>query len=249
MLKTENLLGDDLPDVKVGIGCAPDSKYVETSVRTLNNPNVIIYRDPQKLADDLADGTIGAAVRGDMASARLLPLIRKSLGLDRLQRTVIMGYRGKVIMVAPVGIDEGWTVEDRVTMAERSEALMKRLGCGDVRIAVMSGGRNDDVGRNEAVDKTLNEAREVVMQLNRDGRTSYDAQILIEDAVEDADLIIAPNGITGNLIFRTMHFIGNCPAFGAPLVNTDKIFVDTSRVKTDYTDSIILAMRLAEMRE
>lgn len=249
MLKTENLLGDDLPDVKVGIGCAPDSKYVETSVRTLNNPNVIIYRDPQKLADDLADGTIGAAVRGDMASARLLPLIRKSLGLDRLQRTVIMGYRGKVIMVAPVGIDEGWAVEDRVTMAERSEALMKRLGCGDVRIAVMSGGRNDDVGRNEAVDKTLNEAREVVMQLNRDGRTSYDAQILIEDAVEDADLIIAPNGITGNLIFRTMHFIGNCPAFGAPLVNTDKIFVDTSRVKTDYTDSIILAMRLAEMRE
>lgn len=249
MLKTENLLGDDLPNVKVGIGCAPDSKFVETSVRTLSNPNVIIYRDPQKLADDLASGVIDAAVRGDMASAKLLPLVRKALGLEHLQRAVLMGYRGKVVTVAPVGIDEGWTVDDRVSMAERSEDLLIKLGCEDVHIAVMSGGRNDDVGRNESVDTTLNEAREAVIRLNRDGYESYDAEILIENAVEEADLIIAPNGITGNIIFRTMHFIGGCPAYGAPVINTDKVFIDTSRGKTDYTDSIILAMKLAGMKE
>ncbi len=66
--------------------------------------------------------------------------------------------------------------------------------------------------------------------------------------MEEADVIIAPNGIVGNIIFRSMHFIGGCPAYGAPLINTDKVFVDTSRVKTDYTDSIILAMKLAEMK-
>lgn len=248
MLKAEYHLGDDLPNVKVGIGCAPDSKFVETSVRTLNNPNVIIYRDPQKLADDLASGVIDAAVRGDMASAKLLPLVRKALGLDRLQRAVLMGYRGKVICMAPVGIDEGWTVEDRVSMAERSVDLYTRLGCKDVRIAVMSGGRNDDVGRNEEVDESLKQARDVVISLNRDGYDSYDTEILLENAVEEADVIIAPNGIVGNIIFRSMHFIGGCPAYGAPLINTDKVFVDTSRVKTDYTDSIILAMKLAEMK-
>ena len=67
--------------------------------------------------------------------------------------------------------------------------------------------------------------------------------------MEDADLIIAPNGITGNLIFRVMHFLGNAPAFGAPLINSDKVFVDTSRVKTDFTDSIVLAMKLAGMKQ
>ena len=46
-----------------------------------------------------------------------------------------------------------------------------------------------------------------------------------------------------------MHFIGNAPAFGAPLINSDKVFVDTSRVKTDFTDCIILAMKLAGMKE
>ena len=82
MLKSDILLDEDLPNVKVGIGCAPDSKFVEVSVRALNNPNVIIYRDPQKLADDLASGKIDAAVRGDMSSSKLLPLIKKALNLE-----------------------------------------------------------------------------------------------------------------------------------------------------------------------
>ena len=249
MLKSDILLDEDLPNVKVGIGCAPDSKYVEVSVRALNNPNVIIYRDPQKLADDLANGVIDAAVRGDMSSSKLLPLIKKALGLEILERVVIMGYRDKAIFVAPVGIDEGWSVEDRIDMAVRSEVLMKKLGCGNVRIAVMSGGRDEDLGRLDVVDETITDAMEIVKRLNKKGYDAYDAQILLEDAVDEADLIIAPNGITGNLIFRTMHFIGNAPAFGAPLINSDKVFVDTSRVKTDFTDCIILAMKLAGMKE
>ena len=249
MLKSDILLDEDLPNVKVGIGCAPDSKFVEVSVRALNNPNVTIYRDPQKLADDLANGVIDAAVRGDMSSSKLLPLIKKALGLEMLQRVVIMGYRDRAVFIAPVGIDEGWTVEDRVSMAERSEALMQRLGCGDVRIAVMSGGRDEDLGRIDVVDESITDAVQIVKQLKKKGYDAYDAEILIEDAMEDADLIIAPNGITGNLIFRVMHFIGNAPAFGAPLINTDKVFVDTSRVKTDFSDSIVLAMKLAGMKQ
>lgn len=249
MLKSDILLDDDLPNVKVGIGCAPDSKFVEVSVRALNNPNVKVYRDPQKLADDLASGKIDAAVRGDMSSSKLLPLIRKALGLETLERVVIMGYRDKAVFMAPVGIDEGWTVEDRIGMAIRSEALMKKLGCGDVRIAVMSGGRDEDLGRNDVVDESITDAVHIVKNLKKAGYDAYDAQILLEDAVEEADLIIAPNGITGNIIFRTMHFLGDAPAFGAPLINTDKVFVDTSRVKTDFADSIILAMKLAGMKE
>ncbi len=249
MLESELLLDENLPNVKVGIGCAPDSKYVEVSVRALNNPNVTIYRDPQKLAEDLASGAIDAAVRGDMSSSKLLPYVKKALGLESLQRVVMMGYRGKVIFLAPVGIDEGWTVEDRVSMAERSIDLMGKLGCKDVRIAVMSGGRDEDLGRLDTVDRSIEDAMEIVKRLNKAGYDSYDAQILLEDAVEEADLIIAPNGITGNLIFRTMHFLGNAPAYGAPLINSDKVFIDTSRVKTDFADSIILAMRLAEMKK
>ncbi|CDF31372.1 methanogenesis marker protein Mmp4/MtxX [Methanomethylophilus alvi] len=248
MVTSDEFLGGRLPDVKVGIGCAPESKFVETSVRVMDNPNVVIYSDPQKLADDLSNGVIDAAVRGDMSSSKLLPLIKNALGVDDLQRAVLMDYRGRVFLMAPVGIDEGWTVEDKVQMAEKGAALMKDMGLPSQRIAVMSGGRSDDIGRNDIVDKTITDALEVVRQLNRKGYDAYHAQILIEDVVEDADIVIAPDGIAGNLIFRVMHFIGNVTALGAPVLNGDKVFVDTSRVKTDFTDSIILAMKLAGMR-
>ena len=80
----------------------------------------------------------------------------------------------------------------------------------------------------------------------RSGDHAYHAEILIENAVNDADLIIAPDGISGNLIFRTMHLIGGALALGAPIINIDKVFIDTSRAKKDYKDSIALAMRLTE---
>ena len=249
MVKSDEFLAGDLPDVKVGIGRAPESKFVETSVRVMDNPNISIYTDPEKLARDLADGKIDAAVRGDMSSAVLLPHVKKALGVDDLQRIVLMEYRGRLFLMAPVGIDEGWTVEDKVEMAEKGAALAKKLGFSTQRIAVLSGGRSDDIGRIDVVDESITDAVQIVKQLKKKGYDAYDAEILIEDAMEDADLIIAPNGITGNLIFRVMHFIGNAPAFGAPLINSDKVFVDTSRVKTDFSDSLVLAMKLAGLRQ
>ena len=74
-------------------------------------------------------------------------------------------------MAAPVGIDEGWTVEQKYNLAVKSIELMKRIGMG-TRIAVMSGGRKDDVGRHATVDRTITDALELVDRLN-----SVDVQI------------------------------------------------------------------------
>ena len=81
------------------------------------------------------------------------------------------------------------------------------------------------------------------------GYDAYDAEILLESAASEADLIIAPDGISGNIIFRALHFLGGAAALGAPLVNSERIYVDTSRAKTDYRDSIVLAMKLTEGRK
>ncbi|MDR3283271.1 MAG: methanogenesis marker protein Mmp4/MtxX [Candidatus Methanoplasma sp.] len=248
MFSASDILQGDLPDVRVGIGRGTDSGRVERSVHALAGSDITIYLDAKALASDLASGKIDAAVRGDMPSSELLPVLKAKLGIEELERVAILEPRhGKAIFVAPVGIDEGWSVEQRHDIAVRCVKLMRRLGAG-TRIAVMSGGRSEDTGRNPAVDATIKEALELTDALVCEGHDAYHAQILIEDMVEEADLIIAPNGIIGNLIFRLMHFTGDAAALGAPAVNTDKVFVDTSREKVDYSDSIILAMRLAEGR-
>lgn len=72
--------------------------------------------------------------------------------------------------------------------------------------------------------------------------------ILVEEAVKECDLIMAPDGITGNLMFRSLHFLGGMRAYGAPVVNLNKIFVDTSRSKLDFSDATSLAAGLVQAR-
>ncbi len=246
MFTTESLLNSDLPKVRVGIGRGTDAGNVERSAEAMSQYDVRIYDDPEKLAVDLAEGRIDAAIRGDMSSSKLLPIIKAKLGLKSLERIVLMELlSGKMILMAPVGIDEGWTDAQKEELARKCVKMAKKIGLG-TKIAVMSGGRCEDVGRCKAVDRSIESARNIVKQLESEGYDVYHCQILIEDAVKNADILIAPEGITGNIIFRTLHFIGGAKALGAPVMNSDKVFVDTSRVKTDYTDSIALAMKMTE---
>ncbi len=246
MFTSETLLKGHIPEgVKVGIGCNGTSAKVRDSVKGIEG-YATVYTDPERLVDDLISGKIDAAVRGDMSSSVLLPILKRKMNVPDLERIVLLEpVGGKLVIAAPVGIDEGWTVEQKYNLAVKSIELMKRLGMG-TRIAVMSGGRKDDIGRHPTVDGTIRDALELVDRLNAEGYDAYHAEILIEDAVKDADLIIAPDGISGNLIFRTMHLIGGALALGAPIINIDKVFIDTSRAKKDYKDSIALAMRLTE---
>jgi predicted methyltransferase MtxX (methanogen marker protein 4) len=95
------------------------------------------------------------------------------------------------------------------------------------------------------IDRTIDDAAEVVSQLGQDGIDARGVEILIEDASRDCDVIIAPDGISGNLIFRTLHFLGRGKALGAPVLNIDRPYIDTSRAKVSYSDSIALAALLA----
>jgi putative methanogen marker protein 4 len=242
MFTYDGLLNDTPKGIKVGIGRGSDRGDVERSAAAFKN--VVIYDDPGELVSDLKNNIIDAAVRGDMSSSKLLPKIKDAFKLADIQRTVLLEPMGrKMIFVAPVGIDEGWTGPQKYDLAIKSVELMRHIGMGE-RIAVMSGGREDDKGRNNVVDRTIDDAAELVEKLRLEGYDAYPAEILIESAADEADLLIAPDGISGNLIFRTLHFLGNAKALGAPVLNMNKVFVDTSRVKTDYRDSIALAMRL-----
>jgi len=246
MFNVKDILQTEPSDIKVGIGRGTDASRVERSVCAITNKNVKIYEDPKKLIDDLYSGVIDAAVRGNISSSAILNLLKEKAGVDHLERLVILEPRtGSAFFMAPVGIDEGWTVNEKYEMTVKAVKLMRKLGAG-TRIAVMSGGRIEDRGRNKNVDRSLDDAAELVSILQKEGYNAYNGEILIESAAEEADLVIAPDGITGNMIFRTLHFLGDAVALGAPVLNIDKVFIDTSREKTDYVDSILLAMRLVE---
>lgn len=246
MFTSKELLCADLPDVRVGIGRGSDCGNVERSVRGMEGCDVVIYDDPEEFMDDFMAGELDAAIRGDMSSSKLLPILKEKTGIRNLERVAFMEpIDSKMFILAPVGIDEGWTPDQKYDMAVRSVELARKVGMGS-RIAIMSGGRCEDVGRCKVVDDSIENAMNLVKRLVDDGYNAYHSQILLENAVREADIIIAPEGIIGNIIFRSLHFVGGAEALGAPVVNMDRVFVDTSRAKYDYRDSIALAMLLTE---
>lgn len=197
----------------------------------------------KKLIELLLSGKIDGAVRGTLSATKTLSELKKSMGMKRLYRVALLETAdGKPFFLAPVGIDEGNSVEDKIELIKRGVEHMKRLGV-KVKVGILSGGRFEDKGRDLIVDRTLSEAELVTKKVCEIGIDAKNYSILIEDAIEEANFIIAPDGISGNLIFRTLVFLGNGYGHGAPVL-MEKVFVDTSRVGGHYTRAIMLASAL-----
>ena len=196
-----------------------------------------------ELVGQLISRRIGAAVRGTLGATRTLGYLKSALGVSKLERLALLTTAdGVPFFLVPVGIDEGNSVADRVDLVSKSVDTIRKFGIRE-KVAVLSGGRFEDVGRSEIVDQSLADGEAVAERLCERGIDAKHYGILIEDAIRDANVIVAPDGIVGNLIFRTLTFLGGGGGFGAPVL-ADMVFVDTSRVKVKFSDAIMLASAL-----
>lgn len=241
----------------IGIGAGSDAGKVFSSVaESETTSRIVVYSAtgtsvPEKyhgiivrehpdpavaLVNDLTSGRINAAVRGTLPANSTLSALKRACGVDRLERAALLETsHGERFFLAPVGIDEGWSVDAKVALAGKAKTMAGKFGL-PTRIGVLSGGRIGDIGRHPQVDLSLAEG-ELVARLT--GGTHY--EILIEDAVKECGILIAPDGISGNLIFRTLVFLGKGSSHGAPVLNISTIFIDTSRATPRYTNAIRLA--------
>jgi len=243
----------------IGIGVAQDHKKVIASIAALNGvaevvcytsqdlPPSPLYRVARSdspefaLIQDLKEGVIDAAVRGSLPASATLAHLRKAMRVDHLERIALLEtVSGQKFFLAPVGVDEGWTISQRLALVKQARKIAVRFGLSS-EVAVLSGGRYGDVGRHPIVDQSL-ATGELVAKIG----DAVHYEIRIEDAVESCGVVIAPDGIAGNLIFRTLSFLGGGKGHGAPVVNIDRIFIDTSRASPDYTNALLLAISMSD---
>lgn len=248
---------------RIGIGIAEDpDKVIESANRVSGKFETICYCCPgtvetgtagngvsiaesahpeQALVEDLMAGRIDAAVRGTLPANATLKALKRAAGVDHLERIALLEtVHGKKFMFAPVGVDEGWTVADKLELIKKGRIIARKFGLPE-KVGILSGGRLGDIGRHPKVDASIADA-ELIAQL---GDATH-CEILIEDAVETCGLIIAPDGISGNLVFRTLVFLGGGNGHGAPVVNISRIFVDSSRASPNYANALLLAASLLE---
>jgi putative methanogen marker protein 4 len=200
------------------------------------------------LIELLKNGRVDGVVRGSLGANSTLRSLKRVMGLEKIRRVSLLKTpAGRFFFFAPVGVDEGWTVADKVELGEAGVALIRKFGI-EPKVGVLSGGRLEDRGRSPLVDETMDDAEAVARALMEKGIEAKHAAILFEDAVNGYEYILAPDGVCGNLMFRALCLVGCGEGYGAPLVGTDIVYVDTSRAGSGYANAICLASALAPRR-
>ncbi|WP_407454983.1 methanogenesis marker protein Mmp4/MtxX [Methanobrevibacter sp.] len=207
----------------------------------------LIYRD-KDLVKAVLDDKIDGVVRGSLPASNIMKELKESYP-DISRATYVNGDKYEFLLT-PVGIDEGETVEDRLEIVEHCIDFLKRLG-KKPKIAVLAEGREDDFGRGDEVSKSITESKRLTKLIEE--KTSEEVKnyyILVEKAINDnCNIIIAPNGRVGNIIFRTLVLLNSWPSYGAVTFGMDKIYIDTSRDQSieGYVRSLTLANDLDQL--
>ncbi|MCL2862777.1 MAG: hypothetical protein FWE54_01570 [Methanimicrococcus sp.] len=144
--------------------------------------------------------------------------IKKRYGIDKIFRlSVFLTAKGVLIFSAPSGPDMNETPDDLLFCSHEGAFVMKRLGITPF-IGVISGGRKGDVGRNATVDKTIQDADAVTKILAQEQMPSENYTILIEDAVKEANFLICPDSLSGEMILKTAAGVGEGREIGNVLL-------------------------------
>jgi len=201
----------------------------------------------------LIDHDFDAAVRGSLGASKVLLSLKEKLNVSKVFRLALLeSVSGWQFFFAPVGIDEGENIGEKFVFVEEGVNLIKALGL-EPKVAIISGGRRDDIGRSPRVDRMLADSEFVVSVTKDKGITNNikHYEILIENAMkENANIIIAPDGISGNLMYRTLIHLGGGKSHGAPFLKIAIDLVDTSRAGpvSEYVSSIAFASALKDLR-
>lgn len=204
----------------------------------------LIYRD-RDMVQAVLDDKIHGVVRGSLPASNIMKEL-KAVYPNITRATYVNGDEYEFLLT-PVGIDEGETVEDRLDIVKNCIDFLKRLG-KTPKIAVLAEGRKDDFGRGPEVSQSITDSEKLteLIKENTDEEVE-NYYILVEKAIKDGcNVIVAPNGRVGNIIFRTLVLLNSWPSYGAITFGMDKIYIDTSRDQSieGYVRSLTLADEL-----
>lgn len=198
----------------------------------------------QELLNYLKNPKIDGVIRGSLESDIIKDLKKE---YPDLFRASLLEKDGHKFLLSPVGIDEGDSISSKIKIVEECARAITLLG-EEPKIALISGGRKNDTGRSKKIDQSIADCEYIESHLKSKFNIKH-YYILIEEAIKDhANIIIAPDGITGNIIFRSLVLVAGIKSNGALTLNQPTMFIDTSRSQNTqgYINSINLMKKLIE---
>ncbi len=206
-----------------------------TSFLEENEDLIRVEEDPQEVSRafrDLRESRIAGMIRGTLPSSLFIQSVKTFFGKTRTSRLALMETAsGYPFWFGPVGIDEDSPAHKR-DFVQHGSVLLSLLDLPP-RVRLLSAGRMGDVNRDAKIRENIEGTIALVNELAREspGIEVQHGEILIEKAIADkVGIIIAPEGVSGNLIYRTLVHLGGGCAYGAPYLGLEYPVLDTSRL-------------------
>jgi len=211
---------------------------------------------PEKtLVSLLMNNEVDGIVRGSLQAANILKIWREEV--EKLTKSISIQLRFALInnsltehslLLSPIGIEEGHTLKEKELIIELGVKLLSLLGITPKISVLAAGTKKNDMYRHNIADQTINDS-EALIQIFRHEVDISTPGILIEQAFEDRKNFVIPmDGVTGNLLYRTLVHVGNWESYGAVLLFpgeniVNNVFIDTSHRGSvhDYQRALIFA--------
>jgi putative methanogen marker protein 4 len=262
--------------ISIVAGLGENENIIEASneLKEIEDLNITLVESEDELIEAFKNPDVNAGIRGSLKASKVMKAIKEFKSENKINRATYINTEDDEIfskdyefLLAPVGIDEGKNIEEKVILAIQAANFIQYLG-KKPKIAILAEGRKDDLGRSERIDESLKSSEELTELLkiefdalenfdngSEDSSRNYSIKnyyILLEQAIEDGNnIILANDGIFGNIIFRALVLLDKWPSYGAITLGIDEIFIDTSRDQSveGYKRSLKLAYNLAKLRE
>ncbi len=235
--------------IAVGVG---ENKSIIEACNIFKNKtldvNIKLIEDENILVQNILDKNIDASLRGTLGASNVLKKLKEEY--PKISRATYINSKNHEFLISSVGIDEGNTIDEKLEIAINCIDFLKKLK-KTPKIATLSYARLGDYGRSPQINQCIDDAKKLTQLIeNKTNIKIENSCVLIDQAIKnDCNILIAPNGIVGNTIFRTLVLLNSWPSYGAITFGIDGIYIDTSRDRnTDgYLRSLELAYKLAKL--
>lgn len=261
-------------NIVAGLGENENIILASDELKDIEDLSITLVESEEEIIEAFKNPEVDAVIRGSLKASKVIKAIKEFKSENKINRTTYINTeddenfsKDYEFLLAPVGIDEGKNLEEKIVLAIQAADFIQYLG-KKPKIAILAEGRKDDLGRSPRIDESLKASEELTESLikrfgelenfdneSEDISRNYSIKnyyILLEQAIEDGNnIILANDGIFGNILFRTLVLLDSWPSYGAVTLGIDEIFIDTSRDQSveGYVRSLKLAYRLAKLRE
>ncbi|CAF30902.1 methanogenesis marker protein Mmp4/MtxX [Methanococcus maripaludis] len=222
----------------IGISKNRDEVLIAAENLKKEGIKVELVEDPEILIDGLLNKRYEGAVRGSLSSSKLIPILRKKIGKFYRASILKNPFNNEIFILAPVGIDEisespEIRFNEKLQIIKYSSEFLKSMEMIP-KVGILSAGRLSDVGRSKKIDDSIMDAEKLLKYVKSSKYKDLEIEhkgILVEEYLkEGCNIILADDGISGNLLFRSFALVCDMEGFGAIILNSENIkYIDTSR--------------------